>query len=85
MMHFTEVSWCCWGETTFPHGEAHALKSSCLNLGAEQLGSLLLQLEKLGNSGSLSGVDALYEQVRNEFDLLQREIAALPEFKKKAA
>ena len=65
--------------------EAHALKSSCLNLGAERLGHLLNEVEKLGKAGALPEVAARYPRVQSEFNQLQKAVHALPEFQKKSA
>jgi HPt (histidine-containing phosphotransfer) domain-containing protein len=60
---------------------AHALKSSCYNLGAQLLGDLCQELEKLGKSGSLVGSTALWKNLSAEAILVRAEINALPEMK----
>ncbi|MCB9898754.1 MAG: Hpt domain-containing protein, partial [Planctomycetes bacterium] len=46
---------------------AHALKSSCAQLGALELSELCKKLEMLGRSGDLHGADLLAQQARTEF------------------
>ena len=53
---------------------AHALKSSCAQLGALVLSDICRRIEALGRSGELSGADLLAEQARLEFI---RVVAAL--------
>ena len=41
---------------------AHALKSSCANVGAERLATFAAELEAIGKSGALAGASALVER-----------------------
>ena len=61
---------------------AHALKSSCLNLGAQKLGELCEELEKTGISGTTEGTDQLWAELTTEAAVVKREIEDLPEMKK---
>ena len=60
---------------------AHALKSSCCNLGAQKLGDFCQELEKIGKAGSTDGADAIYVQLSREADAVKNEVNALPEMK----
>ncbi len=46
---------------------AHTIKSSSANVGALQLSSIAADLEALGDSGDISNVSALIEQLKTEF------------------
>jgi two-component system, sensor histidine kinase and response regulator len=61
--------------------DAHALKSSCANSGANRLAALCAQLEQLGKSGSLQGAFELAKEVKDEAAKVTAEIRALPELK----
>lgn len=61
---------------------AHALKSSCLNLGAQKLGELCAELEKTGISGTTEGADQLWAELSAEAIVVKREIEDLPDMKK---
>jgi CheY-like chemotaxis protein/HPt (histidine-containing phosphotransfer) domain-containing protein len=58
---------------------AHALKSSCGNLGAMQLYEMFRDIESCGRSGDVESVSSLIPQVRDEFgrveEALRREVA----------
>lgn len=47
--------------------EAHSLKGSSLNLGAQSLPELCSQLEDCGNTESLEDTPALFIKIENEF------------------
>jgi len=49
------------------HSEAHGLKGSCRNLGANPLGDLCSQLEDQGKSESDKGLESLFAAVEQEF------------------
>jgi HPt (histidine-containing phosphotransfer) domain-containing protein len=57
---------------------AHSLKSSCANIGARRMSQICFELEKLGRSGTLDGVEALvagadraYIQVREVLEKMR--------------
>ncbi|MBI2502736.1 MAG: response regulator [Candidatus Latescibacteria bacterium] len=52
--------------------EAHALKGSSRELGAQRLAQVCRQLEELGRAGSVEGAAPLLAQAEEEFSLLQR-------------
>jgi two-component system, sensor histidine kinase and response regulator len=54
--------------------EAHALKSSSANLGALQMSSFCLQLEKLGSSGTVDGAKPLYDLLAAQFAQAKAEL-----------
>jgi len=56
--------------------EAHALKSSCANLGAKQMSLLCLKLEMLGRAGVVKGTAALLSQLCGEFDRARHALEA---------
>ncbi|RKY19150.1 MAG: hypothetical protein DRQ55_11445 [Planctomycetota bacterium] len=55
---------------------AHALKSSCAQLGALTLSELCRQLELLSKSGDLQGADLLAEQARLEYTCVDTALKA---------
>jgi signal transduction histidine kinase/CheY-like chemotaxis protein len=52
---------------------AHALKSSCANLGAEQLSTLYRRLEALGRSNEVDGARALLPDLRRTHEAVIRQ------------
>ncbi len=56
------------------HNEAHALKGSCLNFGAQRMGSWCQQLEDRGEAGQPEGMTALLAHVEEEFRVLRVEL-----------
>jgi len=52
------------------HANAHPLKNSLSLLGAKPAAQCALQLETMGRSGTLTGGDEMFRQLRNEFDRL---------------
>lgn len=65
--------------------EAHALKASCLNVGAQVLGALCEDLENLGAQEKTEGALALFKEMEQEFESLKKEILSLPELQKRSA
>lgn len=63
---------------------AHAIKSSCMNIGAAPIVKLCFELEQLGASGSVEGALEKYQEVIRLVDQLKKEILALPEFTRAA-
>ncbi len=59
---------------------AHAIKSSCLNIGVTPITTLCAKLEELSKKGSLVGAQELYTETMQLCATLKREIHALPEF-----
>jgi HPt (histidine-containing phosphotransfer) domain-containing protein len=47
--------------------EAHGLKGSCYNVGAQQLGDTCTELERLAPQGKWSLCQALYTELRDSF------------------
>jgi HPt (histidine-containing phosphotransfer) domain-containing protein len=58
------------------HETAHALKGSCLNLGAVHLARLCSEIEDLGEEGRLAEVPALLAQVDTEYESVRAELEA---------
>lgn len=54
--------------------EAHALKGSSRELGAQRLAQVCRQLEELGRAGSTTGAAPLLARAEEEFSLLQRAL-----------
>lgn len=54
--------------------EAHSLKGSSLNLGAQLLPSLCAEMEDLGKAGALSGIESLFSKVEIEFARVEFEL-----------
>jgi CheY-like chemotaxis protein/HPt (histidine-containing phosphotransfer) domain-containing protein len=52
--------------------EAHGIKGSSSNLGADYVANLAQQLEALGKSGSTEGAQALVEQLKVEMEKVKR-------------
>ena len=61
---------------------AHALKSSCYNLGAQALGDLCQTLESLGKLGNTEGADVLWRALSIESIAVRKEISETPEMLK---
>ncbi len=59
---------------------AHSCKGACATLGMTRLAAVLLQLEKLGKSGSVTGADALCAEARREFNDIRTFFADHPAF-----
>jgi two-component system sensor histidine kinase/response regulator len=59
--------------------EAHSLKSSSLNIGANGVGAICLELEHLGKSGSVTGADKSFSQLQQAIVLVRHEIDAFPD------
>jgi signal transduction histidine kinase/DNA-binding LytR/AlgR family response regulator len=59
---------------------AHSCKGACATLGMTRLAAVLLQLEKLGKSGSLTGAEPLCAEARREFKDIQAFFAGHPAF-----
>lgn len=59
---------------------AHALKSSCLNVGAGAIVERSAKLEALGKSGSVAGAEPLAAEVAALCARLGDEVRALTEF-----
>ncbi|MEC4672647.1 MAG: response regulator, partial [Nitrospirota bacterium] len=57
---------------------AHGLKGICLNLGAEKLASIALELEQQGNGEELSHSQQSCEALREEFQHVQQYLNQLP-------
>ena len=53
---------------------AHTMKSSCANLGANQLAELCLQLERLGRTGFLDGAGEILTRMYSAYDEVQTEL-----------
>ncbi len=56
--------------------EAHTLKSSCANLGANPMREVCLQLESLGNAQTFEGATELFENLERQFHLAKSELQA---------
>lgn len=57
--------------------EAHSLKGSIANFGADPVVQAALELEKMGRLGDLSGAAAGLEQLQRALDLLKPELDEL--------
>jgi len=68
------------GDTAGVMAAAHTLKSSSANLGAMKLSQFCSEIEAIARMHSLSGVPPLIQGAQNEFILVQKEIADLPDF-----
>ncbi|HEX9640369.1 MAG TPA: response regulator, partial [Candidatus Krumholzibacteria bacterium] len=53
---------------------AHTMKSSCANLGANQLAEFCLQLERLGRAGSLDGASEILNRMNQAYGEVQVEL-----------
>lgn len=53
--------------------EAHGLKGSSGNVGAEKMMTISKKLEEIGKEGSLNGADALLEAMKSEFERVKQE------------
>ncbi len=56
---------------------AHTLKGSVGNFGADATFQAALQLEKMGRSGNLTGVDEAYHALETEMNRLRPALATL--------
>lgn len=56
---------------------AHKLKGSCLNLGAQSLGSICQQIETDGNKNDLSQIEQLVKQVDSIYQETCEELKKL--------
>jgi HPt (histidine-containing phosphotransfer) domain-containing protein len=56
---------------------AHALKSSCANMGARQLASLCKQLEDSGRQGTFAAAAEIITLSKQEFDAVTRALSEL--------
>ena len=68
------------GDTAGVMAASHTLKSSSANLGAMKLSEFCSQIEAISRMHSLSGVPPLIQAAQNEFIIVQKEIADLPDF-----
>ncbi len=57
--------------------EAHSLKGSVANFGAEPAVAAALELEMIGRSGNLGGAREGFRRLSQSIDALQPELAAL--------
>ena len=60
---------------------AHALKSSCYNLGAQKLGDICQELETAGKSTKLDNISTLFKLFQQEAIEVRQEMEARPELK----
>jgi len=56
--------------------QAHALKSSCAQLGAMQLSDRCRQLERIGRDGGLAGAEPLVAALLEEFPRVRTDLLA---------
>ncbi len=61
--------------------ESHALKSSCLSVGANRMTTVCDELEQNGINNKLENVDQLFAQLNIAYDTTKTAILALPELK----
>jgi HPt (histidine-containing phosphotransfer) domain-containing protein len=59
------------------HETAHALKGSCLNLGADDMARLCSEIEDLGEERRLGEVAALLARVELEYESVRAELEAV--------
>ena len=59
------------------HETAHALKGSCLNLGADDMARLCAEIEDLGEERRLGDVPALLSRVELEYESVRAELEAV--------
>ena len=52
------------------HRAAHSLKGSVANFGAEKAVEMAFQLEKMGKSNHLDGVDGVFAVLRGEIEMV---------------
>ncbi len=57
--------------------DAHSLKGSSSNLGAQSLAELCLQVENLAKEGETEGVEPLLTQIEMEFHQVKLQLEAL--------
>lgn len=58
-------------DATIVKAEAHALKGSSRNLGANPLGDLLAKMEAIGNAGDLASAPALLAEIHTHLQQTQ--------------
>ncbi len=63
------------GDATAMGREAHALKSSCAQLGARFMSDCCRQLETLGRAGSLAGAGELLSMLDADFPRVMAELS----------
>jgi HPt (histidine-containing phosphotransfer) domain-containing protein len=56
---------------------AHALKSSCAQLGAMQLSQICAQLESMGRAGDVTGAQPLVAAAQTEFERARDALLAI--------
>ena len=56
---------------------AHMLKGCVSNFGAQRLYEYSLALERMGRSGDLTGVDAVYRSLKSEITQLESDLRQL--------
>lgn len=59
--------------------EAHALKSSCLNIGALKMGAACQAIETAAQEGSPTEIARLVAELRQQAAAVSAEVKALPE------
>jgi len=64
------------GDTARALREAHSLKGSALNIGAETLGRTVAELERLTRAGDIAAARATLARALDEFDELRRALRA---------
>src|SRR5262249_6359734 len=64
------------GDAHLLEHKAHALKGSCRSVGAEALGAVCEQPERMGKTAEMGGAQALMEQVDREFARLRVVVEA---------
>jgi len=62
------------GDSQLLQEEAHALKGSSMNIGAQRLGELAKELETLGRTKGKIGPEASTRELREEFDSVQQQL-----------
>ena len=58
-------------------GAAHSFKGSSLNISAARLTEFCRQLEFMGRDNNLNGVEAVFADARDEFEVLRRYLSTL--------
>ncbi len=72
-------------DTKQVHINAHTLKSSSANLGANGLAALFREIEEIARSGSLDGVKEIYTEALLEYEAASTELATLTEERREPA
>ena len=62
------------GDAAGVEAEAHALKSSCGNVGATALADLFKEIEALGRDAQMQSVPSLVARTRGEFDDVEQAL-----------